>query len=71
MVLYSLDEISTIGSVATTADIIIGVAFTLMEVRHFTKTRKTEIIMKICNRFGEKEIAEAMNKVGSAVFENM
>jgi hypothetical protein len=42
-----------------------------MELRHLTGTRKTEIIMKIYERFGSREIVEAINKVGTAKFETM
>jgi hypothetical protein len=64
-------DITSVSAVVTTASIIIGVIFTILEIRHFTTTRKTEIIMKIYERFGSKEIVEAMNKVGSAKFENL
>lgn len=63
-------DIPTISGIVTTASIIIGVIFTLLEIRHFNKTRKTEIIMKIYERFGSREIVEAMNKVGAAKFES-
>ena len=63
-------DIPTISAIVTTASIIVGVIFTLLEIRHFNKTRKTEIIMKIYERFGSKEIVEAMNRVGSAKFES-
>jgi hypothetical protein len=64
-------DIPTISALVTTASIIVGVIFTILEIRHFNKTRKTEIIMKIYERFGSKEIVEAMNRVGSAKFENL
>ena len=63
-------DISTITAIVTTASIIVGVIFTLLEIRHFNKTRKTEIIMKIYERFGSKEIVEAMNRVGASKFDN-
>ena len=63
-------DISTISAIVTTVSIIVGVAFTLLEIRHFNKTRKTEIIMKIYDRFGSKEIVEAMNRVGASKFES-
>ena len=63
-------DISAITAVVTTASIIVGVIFTLLEIRHFNKTRKTEIIMKIYERFGSKEIVEAMNRVGASKFES-
>ena len=63
-------DIPTISAVVTTASIIVGIIFTILEIRHFNQTRKTEIIMKIYDRFGSKEIVEAMNKVGASKFEN-
>jgi hypothetical protein len=64
-------DITSILAIVTTASIIVGIIFTILEIRHFTATRKTEIIMKIYDRFGSKEIVEAMNKVGMAKFENL
>jgi hypothetical protein len=63
-------DIPTITAIVTAASIIVGVVFTLLEIRHFNKTRKTEIIMKIYERFGSKEIVEAMNRVGASKFES-
>lgn len=63
-------DIPTVSAIVTTGSVIVGVAFTLLEIRHFNKTRKTEIIMKIYERFGSKEIVEAMNRVGGSKFEN-
>jgi hypothetical protein len=63
-------DIPTISALVTTVSIIVGVVFTLLEIRHFNKTRKTEIIMKIYERFGSKEIVEAMNRVGASKFES-
>ena len=64
-------DITTISAIVTTGSVIVGVAFTLLEIRHFNKTRKTEIIMKIYDRFGSREIVEAMNMVGASKFENL
>jgi hypothetical protein len=63
-------DIPTIIAIVTTASILVGIAFTILEIRHFNKTRKTEIIMKIYDRFGSREIVEAMNKVGASKFES-
>jgi hypothetical protein len=59
-------DLSTISSIVTTASVVIGVIFALMELRHLTRTRKTEIIMNIYDRFTSKEIVEAMSKVLTA-----
>jgi hypothetical protein len=64
-------DIPTIASIVTTVSIVIGVIFTILEIRHLAKTRKTEIIMQIYERFGTKEIVEAINRVGNAKFENI
>jgi hypothetical protein len=66
-----MDDISTIATIVTTVSIVIGVVFTLLELRHLAKTRRTEIIMKIYDRFSGREMVEAMNKVGSAKFESL
>ncbi|MGD0977730.1 MAG: hypothetical protein ABR962_01170 [Candidatus Bathyarchaeia archaeon] len=66
-----MDDISTIATIVTTMSIVIGVIFALLELRHLTGTRKTEIIMKTYERFGSREIVEAINKVGTAKFETM
>ena len=66
-----MDELSTIATIVTTVSIAIGVIFTLLELRHLAKTRRTEIIMKIYDRFSSREMVEAMNKVGSAKFESL
>jgi hypothetical protein len=64
-------DVSTILSIVTTVSIVAGVVFALLELRHLTGTRKTEIIMKIYDRFGSKEMVEAINKVGGSKFENI
>jgi hypothetical protein len=66
-----MDDISTIATIVTTVSIVLGVIFALMELRHLTATRKTEIIMKIYDRFSSREMVEAINKVGAAKFESI
>ena len=63
-------DVDTVVSIVTTLSIVIGVVFTILEIRHLAKTRKTEVIMKIYERFGTREIVEAINRVGNAKFEN-
>jgi hypothetical protein len=65
-----MDDLTAISSIVATVSIVIGVIFTLFELRHLHKTRKTEIIMKIYDRFSSRELVEAINKVGSITFEN-
>jgi hypothetical protein len=64
-------DIPTISTIVAAVSILIGIIFTILELRHFNRTRKTEIIMRIYDRFSSKEMVEAMNKVGAAKFENI
>jgi hypothetical protein len=66
-----LIDVETVASIVTTLSIVIGVVFTILEIQHLGKTRKTEVIMKIYERFGTREIVEAINRVGSAKLENI
>ena len=66
-----MDDISTIATIVTTVSIVIGVVSALLELRHLTESRKTEIIMKIYDKFGSKEMVEAVNKVGASKFESI
>lgn len=66
-----MDDLTAISTIVATSGIIIGVIFTILELRHFRKTRETEIIMRIYDKFSSQEMVEAINKVGSARFENI
>ena len=64
-------DIPTALSIVTTGSIIIGIIFTMLEIRHLARVRRTDIIMKIYDRFGTREVVEAINRVGNAKFENL
>lgn len=49
-------DIPTATSIVTMASIIVGVVFTILEIRHLNRVRRTDIIMKIYEKFGTKEI---------------
>jgi hypothetical protein len=55
-------DFSTLLSLVTTASIIVGVVFTILEIRHLNKVRRTDIIMKIYDKFGTKEMVEAIKQ---------
>ena len=60
-----LDDISTISTIVATVSVVIGVVFTMLEVRHLARSRRTEVILKIYERFGSREIVEGIMKIGS------
>ena len=57
-------DISTVSTIIVTVSVVTGVIFTIMELRHLTKTRRTDVIMRIYDRFSSKEMVEAINSVG-------
>ena len=61
-------DISTIATLVTTVSVALGVVFALSELHHLTGIRKTEIIMKIYEKSGSKEMVEAVNKAGGSKF---
>ncbi|WXG44623.1 MAG: hypothetical protein WED04_11415 [Promethearchaeati archaeon SRVP18_Atabeyarchaeia-1] len=65
-----MGDISTISTAVAAVSVVIGVVFTVLEIHHLSRTRRTEIIMKVYERFGSREMVEAMSKVGRAKFEN-
>ena len=53
-----------------TISVLVGVIFTILELRHLSIARKTEIIMKIYDRFSSRDIIESMSNIGNAKFAN-
>lgn len=56
-------DITTISTIVAAVSVVIGVVFTVMEVRHMARTRRTDVIMRIYDRFASKEIVEAMSSI--------
>jgi hypothetical protein len=60
----------TVSTIVATSSVVVGVAFTIFEIRHMAKTRRTDVIMRIYERFSNKEWVENTMKVTAAKFEN-
>ena len=56
-------DVNTLASIVTTLSIVVGVVFTVLEIGHLAKTRKTEVILKIYERFGTREVVETINRL--------
>jgi len=57
-------DVSTLSTIIVTVSVVTGVIFTLMELRHLARTRRTDVIMRIYDRFGSREMVEAMYSIG-------
>jgi hypothetical protein len=64
-----LVDIPTISAIVVAVSVVVGLVFTLMELRHLARTRRTDVIMRIYDRFGTKEMVEAINSVGQMKFQ--
>jgi hypothetical protein len=61
-------DIPTISAIVVAAGVLIGLFFTLLELRHLARTRKTDVIMRIYDRFSSKEMVEAISSIGQLKF---
>jgi len=61
-------DIPTISAIVVAAGVLIGLFFTLLELRHLARTRKTDVIMRIYDRFSSKEMVEAISSIGQLRF---
>ena len=57
-------DVPTISAMVVAAGVLIGLFFTLLELRHLARTRKTDVIMRICERFSSREMVEAISSIG-------
>lgn len=65
-----MDDISTISAVVAAVSVVVGVVFTILEIRHLAKTRRMEVILRIHERFGSREVVDAIMKISGAKFES-
>lgn len=57
-------DTATISAVIVAVGVIIGLVFTLLELRHMAEARRMEVIMSVYKGFGTREMIEAINSVG-------
>lgn len=52
---FHMVDVSTVSTIVATVSVVVGVVFTLLEVRHLARTRRTDVIMKIYESFRSRE----------------
>lgn len=57
-------DISTASAIVVAVSVVLGLGFTMLELRNLARTRRTDVIMRIYDRFGSKEMVEAIKSVG-------
>jgi len=56
-------DIQTVSILVAATSVVIGVIFTVLELRNASKQRRTELLMSVHQRFGSEEFAKAWEKI--------
>jgi hypothetical protein len=63
-------DIPSVSAILAAAGVILGVAFTMFELRHLVKTRQTDLVMRLATAWTTKEFVEAVLKFSNLKFED-
>ena len=63
-------DITEISAVVAAAGVMIGVVYYILEMRHQSKVRQTDLIMRLYSTFGSKEFVDAWTRIESTEFKN-
>jgi hypothetical protein len=56
-------DLQTVSIVIATASVVVGVVFAILQLRDLVKTRQTDLIMRLCSRFGSEEFQKTWEEV--------
>ena len=56
-------DIPSITGIVAAIGVIVGVVFTVLELRNLVQTRQTDLIMRLYSTYGSKEFLEATSRV--------
>jgi hypothetical protein len=63
-------DITMISAMVAAAGVLIGVVYYLLDIRHQTRVRQTDLVMRLYNTFGSTEFQKAYQEVLSLEFED-
>jgi len=63
-------NISSLSVVVAAASVVAGVIYYSFQLRHQTRMRQTDLVMRLYSHFGSKEFQEAWEKVIATEFES-
>jgi len=61
-------DISSLSVVVASASVVAGVIYYSFQLRHQTKMRQTELVMRLSSHFGSKKFQEALGKAIAVEF---
>lgn len=56
-------DIASISAIVVASVAVVGVAFTVLELRNLVKARQTDLVIRLYSTFESKEFQEALDKV--------
>jgi hypothetical protein len=63
-------DITEISAMIAAAGVMIGVVYYILEMRHQSKVRQTDLVMRLYSTFGSKEFQDAWTRIESIEFKN-
>jgi hypothetical protein len=65
-----VSEVQTVSIVVASASVVLAAIYYIFQVRHQTKLRQTDLVMRLYSTFGSKEFQDAWTRIESSVFKN-
>ena len=56
-------DIPSITGIVAAVGVIVGVVFAVLELRNITRTRQTDLVMRLHSRFGTREFTESWERI--------
>jgi hypothetical protein len=69
-VLSDLD-ITSVSAIIAAVGVIIGIAFTVLELRHIRRQRQTDLLINLSSKFDDKEFSKTYTRIVNTNFENL
>ena len=64
-------DIQTVSIVIASASVVAGIIYYSLQIRHQTKTRQTDLVMRLYSTYGSMEFQEARENVMSREFKDL
>jgi hypothetical protein len=63
-------DITEISAMVAAAGVLVGVVYYILDMRHQSKVRQTDLVMRLYSTFGSKEFQNAWTRIESTEFKN-
>jgi len=63
-------DIPSVSAIVATIGVIVGVVFTVLQLRDLVKTRQTDLVFRLYSAFGSKEFLETFENVRTTEFKD-